>query len=130
MLLLLLQLVQLVQLVAGLVVGEAGLDSAMAMASPPTYHGSMLGVHARVELRLEEQKARIRLSGLPIGGTLEGEASFDDDHNVMMDDEFARALRRRMVAVVGVQPHVDMQSMLVHVALPLFGRRTLRMHRL
>ena len=124
-------LLQVVHLVAGLVVGGAGLDSAMAMAmaSPPTYHGSMLGVHARVELLLEEQKAKIRLSGLPVGGTLEGEASFDEDHNVVMDDEFACALRRRMVAVVGVEPHVDMQSMQVHVKLPLLGRRTLRMNR-
>ena len=121
-------LLQIVHLMAGLVVGSgAGLDS--AMASPPTYHGSMLGVHARVELQLEEQKAKIRLSGWPVGGTLEGEASFDEDHNVMMDDEFACALRRRMVGIVGVEPHVDMQSMLVHVTLPMIGRRTLRMNR-
>jgi hypothetical protein len=120
-------LLQLVPLITGFVAGGAGLNSAMAL--PLTFNGSMLGVHARVELLLEERRAKIRLSGLPLGGTLEGEASFDEDNNVVMDDEFACALRRRMVAVVGVQPHVDMQSLQVHVTLPLLGRRTLRMDR-
>ena len=89
----------------------------------------MLGVHARVELLLEEKRALINLTGLPLGGTIEGEATFDDDHNVVMDEQMDRALRRRLVAIVGVEPHVDFQSLRVRVVLPVFGERTLKMHR-
>ena len=100
-----------------------------AMSNPITFRGGMLGVHARVELLLEEKRALINLTGLPLGGTIEGEATFDDDHNVVMDEQMDRALRRRLVAIVGVEPHVDFQSLRVRVVLPVFGERTLKMHR-
>ena len=102
---------------------------AEAMSRPISFEGGMLGVHARVELLMEEQRAIIRLSGLPLGGTIAGEASFDDERNVIMDERLQKSLRRRMVGVVAVEPHVDMQSLRVRVTLPVFGARTIKMYR-
>lgn len=102
---------------------------AQMLDSPITFEGGLLGVHARVELLVEEEKALIRLWGLPLGGTIEGKASFDKAHNVIMDQHLETALRRRMVGVVAVEPHLDMQSLRVRMTLPIFGARTIKMYR-
>tara|TARA_Y100000748_G_scaffold141366_1_gene118540 strand:+ start:141 stop:521 length:381 start_codon:yes stop_codon:yes gene_type:complete len=115
------------QLLAALLQRPAVL--AEIMSRPIAFEGGMLGVHARVELLMEEHRALINLSGLPLGGTIAGEATFDDEHNVVMDEQMDRALRRRLVAVVGVEPHVDFQSLRVRVTLPLLGAKTIKMYR-
>ena len=96
------------------------------------YVGGLLGVSARVTLRLEDEEADVELSGVVLGGTLRGTARLSGgpgDSRVEMDEGLARALRRRRCAVVSVQPHVTLESIRVKLKLPVFGEKHLKMLR-
>lgn len=93
----------------------------------PVYEGELLGVSARVTLKADE--ALVRLSGVPVGGVLEGAAVFSENDEVVMDKNMQRALRRRLCAVHAVSRSPDMQSVDVALSLPVFGKRVLRLRR-
>lgn len=76
-------------------------------------------------------RAHIELKGLPIGGLLSGDATFDKHYNVKLDDTFSRALSRLKVEVLHVHPSDDWSLVFVTVKLPfLLGQHTIRLHRL
>lgn len=88
-----------------------------------TYVGSMLGVHAHVELDERQDVARLVLRGIPLGGMLTGEARFASDGKVVLSKSLSNALQRRMCAVTGVVEHSE--RLLVQMRLPIFGMRTM-----
>ena len=103
--------------------------ASVPLAPDPSFEGGLLGVSARVTLREKEQHALVRLSGVPVGGVLEGVAVFGKGREVILEAHMERALRRRLCSVVSVEPSPDLQSVDVALRLPVFGKRTLRMRR-
>lgn len=94
---------------------------------PLRYAGGMLGVSANVLLFVEEQRAVVRLRGVPIGGTIAGVAWFKSDGlGVELDSDLERALRRRCVLIASAGARKDLTSMWVKIRLPFgLGRHTL-----
>ena len=111
---------------------------ARSPAPPPRaevarYHGSFLGVRARVQLNLGERLAAVELSGVPFGGTVRGTARFLDENGesgrVRMDGPLDRAMRARLCSVRAVALDEAADEVRVSVALPLFGTRALTLKR-
>lgn len=101
---------------------------------PPSerFVGGLLGVHADVLLCVQNQHAEITLSGIPLGGTLRGSASFADGEgsNVVIDEPLRSALRRRFVKVVGAKWDRSADKVILSVKLPLaFGTHTITLLR-
>lgn len=94
------------------------------------FTGGLLGVSASVELDMRTERATIRLSGIPLGGTLEGTARFSDGEgsSVEIEEPLKTALRRRLVSVVDARFDRDLNQVFVTVNLPfLLGRHTIRL---
>ena len=89
------------------------------------YTGSLLGVRARVELHEDDGFATLTLRGLPVGGTLTGQARFASDGGVVVSDKLETALRRRYCSVEEVNEEDG--QLHVHLNLPVFGRRIMRL---
>ena len=84
------------------------------------YSGGLLGVSADVVLVTDESRAAIRLRGVPIGGVIEGGATFDSEHQVVLDEALTMRLRRLRVRVLSVTPSDDLDFVYVRIRLPLF----------
>lgn len=84
------------------------------------YTGALLGVTADVTLLTRPSRADIRLRGIPVGGLLEGGASYDAEYRVDLDDDFERRLRRLRVKIISVTPSPAMDHVYVVVRLPFF----------
>ena len=84
------------------------------------YTGGLLGVSADVTLFTQQSRAAIRLQGIPVGGVLEGGASYDADYKVMLDGPLTARLKRLRVRVVAVTPSPEWDHVYVTVRLPLF----------
>lgn len=94
------------------------------------FKGGLLGVKADVELYRRASRAHIQLRGTPIGGLLSGDATYDRNYNVKLDESFSRALSRLRVNVLSVYPSEDWTMVFVQVQLPFFlGRHTIRLQR-
>jgi hypothetical protein len=93
------------------------------------FEGGLLGVAARVVLREERRDALVSLSGVPIGGRIEGTAWFGRDGQVKMDPSMQRALKRRLCAVLEVRAARNRKHVTVRLRVPVFGARTLVLHR-
>ena len=94
---------------------------------PLRYEGGLLGVKADVVLYRQQERALIRLKGLPIGGTINGVASFKSDGcSVELDHDLEKALRRRRVRIVGAGADEKYTSVWVLIQLPFgLGRHKL-----
>ena len=95
--------------------------------SDMNYEGGLLGVQARVALFPRQERALIKLRGLPIGGSISGVARFKSDGwSIALDSDMERALARRHVKIVGAGAMHDYSKVWVIVRLPLgIGKRTL-----
>lgn len=91
------------------------------------YVGGLMGVSARVVLCRGTERAKITLSGLPIGYyPVSGTAMFRDENrvnsandNVIISEPLATLLRRRFVKIAGVRHDTDNDFIVVTMKLPL-----------
>ena len=103
---------------------------ALALHCPIHFKGGLLGVNADVDLYRRASRAHIELRGVPIGGLISGDATYDKHYNVKLDESFSRALSRLRVSVLSVYPSGDWTAVFVQVQLPfLMGRHTIRLRR-
>ena len=106
------------------------LPRALAVAAlayqPSVYTGALYGVRVQVSLHEpphERGHALIRLEGVPLGGRLDGNATFSGD-DVVMDARLGRALALRRVALIAVARDAATGTLSVKVRLPFFGIQT------
>ena len=104
------------------------LATSLARPSSSRFEGRLLGVRADVELFKNRQVAQLRLSGAPLGGTIEGTACFKADGSVELDEKLERALRRRRVVVKSVESNEAVDRLSIELSLPVFGVRGLHLH--
>jgi hypothetical protein len=91
-----------------------------------------MGVHADVTLCMDTKHASIKLTGMPLGGTLQGTARFSDGEgsSVVVDEPLRTSLRRRFVNIVGAEFDREQDSVFVKIKLPfLLGTQTIVMIR-
>ena len=88
-----------------------------------TFAGRLYGVHAEVQTSANFRAATVTLRGPGIDCT--GHGTLARDGQVHLDDDFARYLRRRRVALRAVALSPDHTNISVAVDLPLLGARTL-----
>lgn len=74
--------------------------------------------------------ARITLSGIPMGGTVKGEASFSDAEatesgSLVVSEPLASVLRRRAVRLVSAAYDEASDTVRVTAKLPVFGTRNI-----
>lgn len=101
----------------------------MATKKPTTYKGSVFGVSADVRLLEDYNRAVIKLSGIPLGGTLQGIAWMKSEDDIELDEDLAYALQWRHVKIVRVKRSEDLSTVSVTVKLPIFlGRPTINLH--
>ena len=94
------------------------------------YTGGLLGVNADVTLFTRQARAAIRLQGIPVGGVLEGGASYDSNYHVRLDEQLTTRLRRLHVRVLSVIPSPAWDHVYVTIRLPLFlGTHTIGLAR-
>jgi hypothetical protein len=106
--------------------------SLAAPADYPRFTGGLMGVSADVTLCEAEHKAVIKLSGVPLGGTLRGSATFADGEgsSIVVHEPLRSALRRRFVRIVGAEYDRAKQTVFVKVKLPfLLGTHTIALAR-
>lgn len=104
--------------------------SAVPIAAPLRYTGGLLGVRADVLLYKQTRRAAITISGVPVGGTLSGGASYDNAFDVTLDHDLERSLQVLRVAVRSVKPSSSWDRVFVVVRLPLFlGRHNITLWR-
>jgi hypothetical protein len=94
--------------------------------TPSVYYGSLYGVRVQVALHElpNKEHAQIKLQGIPVGGNLEGNATFDENNNVVMDPLLHRALSLRRVSLLSVTRDTTTNTLSVNVQLPFLGKRT------
>jgi hypothetical protein len=103
---------------------------ALVTSAPLHYTGGLLGVSAHVTLFPRPARAVIQLQGIPVGGTLNGGASYDSDYKVSLDQDLARKLARLRVHVLCVTPSPEWDYVYVKIRLPLFlGTHTIALAR-
>lgn len=91
------------------------------------YTGSLYGVRVHValhELPNEQGHAEIKLQGIPVGGVLQGNATFDKENNILMDSSLRRALAFRRVSLCSVTRDTQNNTLRVTVRLPIFGQQS------
>jgi len=99
------------------------------------FSGGLLGVHAEVVLMRQSNEAQITLSGLPIGGTATGEATFADGVDgaesgaVVVSGPLAGVLRRRAVKLMGAEYDRVTDTVRVVARLPIVGVRQITLQR-
>lgn len=98
------------------------------------FEGKLMGVRALVVLVRAQKKARITLSGVPIGGKVTGEASFEnptahEQGGVVVSEPLAGVLRRRGVSMVDAAYDSASDTVKVAARLPIFGVRRIVLSR-
>ena len=96
--------------------------NSIAFATTRHYGGRILGVSVRVALDDTGRSADVQLAGAPLLGRVTGTAHFDDDDQLVMDDELAGGLRRRGCSVLDVYEDELQKVLSVDVQIPIFGR--------
>ena len=94
--------------------------------------GGLLGVSAKVDLCHLKEYAFISISGIPIGGTISGTASFShgEGSRVVINEPLKTSLRRRMVSIVDARFDRRADVVYVEVHLPfLIGTKTIKLER-
>lgn len=100
--------------------------------APELYVGGMLGVSARVLLCRQSERARITLSGVPMGGTVSGNARFGTgaEDPIVVEEPLAGTLRRRFVKIVEARHDERSDTVVVVARLPLvLGTQTVTLKR-
>ena len=103
------------------------LMTAVGMAEEPTAHfeGSFYGVYARVALNMNTRVAHVELSGIPLGGSLEGEgwlkSAGTESGPVVLQEEFAARLARRFVEISRASLDRRAGTVTVWASVPLLG---------
>ena len=85
------------------------------------FMGGLMGVSADVTLCMTSQHAEIKLSGLPLGGTLSGTARFSEGEGsaVEVGEPLNSQLKRRFVKIVDARFDRAEDRVRVTVRLPL-----------
>jgi hypothetical protein len=102
------------------------------LKSQERFSGGLLGVSADVVLFTESNHASIKLSGIPLGGSLAGVARFHElgGSTVEIDEPLNSQLQRRFVEIKSARFDSDEDRVYVIVKLPLFiGTRTIVLNR-
>jgi len=103
------------------------LMSAVGMAEEPMAHfeGSFYGVYASVALNTNTRVAHVTLSGIPLGGSLEGEgwlkSAGTESGPVVLQEEFAARLARRFVEISRASLDRGAKTVTVWAIVPLLG---------
>lgn len=103
------------------------LMQAVGMAEEPAayFAGSFYGVHADVTLNMNTRVAHVTLSGIPIGGTLEGEGWLQsagaESGPVVLQGDFSERLARRFVAITRASLDRNAKTVTVWASVPLLG---------
>ena len=103
------------------------LMQAVGLAEEPTAHftGSFYGVYAHVALNMNTRVAHVTLSGIPIGGTLEGEGWLQsagaESGPVVLQGDFAERLGRRFVEISRASLNRQAKTVTVWASVPLLG---------
>ena len=92
----------------------------------------MLGVEATVQLFRKQERAVVKLHGLPVGGMIAGVAQFKSDGwTIDLDQDLRRALARRHVRIAAAGAYADYSSVWVIIHLTLgIGRKTMTLHQI
>jgi len=103
------------------------LMTAVGLAEEPMAHfeGSFYGVHARVALNMNTRLAHVSLSGIPLGGSLEGEGWLQgagaESGPVVLRGDFQARLARRYVAISRASLDRRAKTVTVWASVPLLG---------
>jgi hypothetical protein len=103
------------------------LMTAVGLAEEPMAHfeGSFYGVYARVALNMNTRVAHVTLSGIPLGGSLEGEgwlkSAGTESGPVVLQEEFAARRARRGVGFSRAPRDRRAQTGTVWASVPLLG---------
>jgi len=89
------------------------------------FEGSFYGVYARVALNMNTRVAHVTLSGIPLGGSLEGEgwlkSAGTESGPVVLQEEFAARLARRYVEISRASLDRGAKTVTVWASVPLLG---------
>ena len=90
-----------------------------------SFSGRFYGVSAQVELNMRTRVAQVHLQGAPLGGQISGEGWLSDQGaeagTVVLDKEFARRLRRRLVSIYSARLDRRARTVTVNVKIPVIG---------
>ena len=89
------------------------------------YTGSLYGVHVQIDVNETPRgkgRAAVLLHGVPMGGSIRGNAYLGLDGNVVMDPALNRALTARRVSLLSVAR--SQTGLRVVLKLPVLGCRT------
>ena len=89
------------------------------------FSGRFYGVSAEVELNMRTRVAQVYLQGAPLGGQISGEGWLSDAGaeagTVVLDKEFARRLRSRLVSIYSARLDRRARTVTVNVKIPVIG---------
>ena len=89
------------------------------------FSGRFYGVSAQVALNMRTRVAQVHLQGAPLGGRVSGEGWLSESGaeagTVVLDKEFARRLRRRLVSIYSARLDRQARTVTVNVKIPVIG---------
>ena len=89
------------------------------------FEGSFYGVSAKVALNMRTRIAEVQLNGVPLGGRISGTGWLQEAESeagaVVLEAEFERRLRRRMVAIYSARLDRQKHTVTVGVKIPVLG---------
>lgn len=89
------------------------------------FAGRFYGVSAQVALNMRTRVAQVHLQGAPLGGRVSGEGWLADSGaeagTVVLEKEFARRLRRRLVSIYSARLDRHARTVTVNVKIPVIG---------
>jgi len=89
------------------------------------FTGRFYGVSATCALNMHTRLAVVSLHGAPVGGRVSGTGWLSQEGAeagpVVLDEEFAKLLRRRFVSIYSARLDRKAQTFTVHVRIPVVG---------
>lgn len=89
------------------------------------FAGRFYGVSAQVALNMRTRVAQVHLQGAPLGGRVSGEGWLSETGaeagTVVLDKEFSRRLRRRLVSIYSARLDRHARTVTVNVKIPVIG---------
>tara|TARA_B100001057_G_scaffold213700_2_gene214094 strand:+ start:26697 stop:27104 length:408 start_codon:yes stop_codon:yes gene_type:complete len=106
------------------------LNRMLMQVDPPDrvehFEGSFYGVNAKVSLNMRTRVAQVSLNGVALGGRISGTGWLDDFFSeagsVVLDPEFERRLKRRMVTIYQARLDRANHTVTVGVKIPVLGK--------
>ncbi len=106
---------------------RSALSQLRMCSSVQNYTGGVFGVSAEVELNLRTRVAHVKLKGVPIGGTVEGEGWLAsptvEAGAVVLEPSFEAALRRRRIRIVRAALDRNANTVTVTASVPVIGEQ-------